>query len=132
SCRLAAALLEADAVAHLAADAAAALARDEVRGGARGDAAGLEDDDLPVTGQAGIDQRGRDARRLARARGGTQDQTARAAERADDLGQQRVDGKRPHGHAMPGRGADINRGRSLSERAGVRLAGPAREAGFAP
>ncbi|MFN8640469.1 MAG: hypothetical protein U0802_01950 [Candidatus Binatia bacterium] len=61
---------------------------------ARRDAARLEHDDLLVAGQAGVEQRGRHARRLPRAWRGAQDQAVAVAQGVGDRRQEWVDGER--------------------------------------
>ena len=94
-------LLEPDLVADRLAGPLAQLLRDPPRRQPRRQAARLEHHHLAVAGEAGREQRRRDARGLPRAGRRLDDQRRRGAERGDDVGQHLVDGERlPHGPAF--------------------------------
>jgi hypothetical protein len=103
-----AALLETHAVADLAANRAAALARHPLGRGACRDPPRLEDDDVTLACEAGVQDGGRHARRLAGTGRGAQHEARARAQRGGDLGEQRIDGERPHRTRMPGAAPNIN------------------------
>jgi hypothetical protein len=80
-------LLEADPKSDLLAP----LAPDVVGGAAGRDSARLEDDDVALAGEPGVEERGGNARRLPGARRRAQDEPAADAQRGDDLGKERID-----------------------------------------
>jgi hypothetical protein len=82
-------VVEADAVPDLFAQRTAALGGDATRGAARGQAARLEDPDLPLGERVG--DRGRDLGGLAGARRRLDDDDPDRAERVEDRGQDRAD-----------------------------------------
>ena len=113
----AAALLEAHAVAHLLAERTAALAGDVRRRRARRDPPWLEDEDVPIAGEARIEERRGHARRLAGAGGGAEDEAGRAAEARHGVGEEGVDREGLHGECR----APVIR-RPAGTRAGLFLA----------
>ena len=82
------AALEAHVPPHLAAECPALLVRDAPRHGARGDAPRLQHEHA-----AGVDQRRRHARGLARARRGNQHRCAPRSQNAPELGDGGLDGQ---------------------------------------
>ena len=95
--------LEAHGEADRAAEGLAPLVRDAPRH-PRGEAAGLEDEDLAVADGPRVEERRGDARRLPRARRRLEDEPPRRPPTGDEVGQQRIDGERAEGHApMPPR-----------------------------
>lgn len=88
-------VLEAHGVAHRLADGLAAFLGDVARGEARGEPPWFRDQDLARDTR--IEERAGDARRLARAGFRRQNERRRTLERADDLGQDWVDGERAQG-----------------------------------
>ena len=89
-------LLEAHLVADRLAEALAAFESHPAGGQPRGDAARLQHEHFT---EARIEQSRGNARRLARARRRFNHQIGAAAERSDDFGKQRIDGKGQHSKA---------------------------------
>ena len=85
------ALVEAHAIADLVAERAAPLAGHERGGRACGDPPWLEDEDVPIAGEAGVEQRRRHPCRLAGPGGRAEDEAGRAPETRDGVGKEDVD-----------------------------------------
>jgi hypothetical protein len=87
-------ILEADAVAHPLAEGFFQLVGDPTGGEARGEAARLQDEDLP--GEPGVEERPRGTGGLPCAGGGFQHQGGALAQGSDQLREEGIDGERLH------------------------------------
>ena len=93
-------VFETDLVADFAAEFGFAFVSDASGEQASGEAAGLEDDDLTIAEQAGVQEHLRNLRRFAGAGRGGKDQAIVCAQSVDDLRMDFPNGKRVFGHVM--------------------------------